>query len=92
MLLPAEYNATEIHIVNDLYWKISTRNDTRHARGDGEESCRVHLKGIDQKMLRGTDWGEFFHNGENNEDVIIMLIFKKRWWEESCENTIDGEL
>ena len=67
MLLPAEYNAT---IVNDLYWKISTKNDTRLARGDGEESCRVHLKSIDQKMLMGTDRGEFFHNGKDKEDLI----------------------
>ena len=29
MLLPAEYKATEVHIVNELYWKISTKNDTR---------------------------------------------------------------
>ena len=29
MLLPAEYNATEVPIVNDLCWKMSTKNDTR---------------------------------------------------------------
>ena len=69
-LLPAEYNAT---VVNDLYWKISTKNDTRLARGDCEESCRVRLKGIDQKMLRGTDLDEFFHNGEDKEDLIVLV-------------------
>ena len=49
------------------------KNDIRLARGDAEESCRVHLKGIDQKMLRGTVWNVFFHNGEDKEDLIALV-------------------
>ena len=73
MTLPLENEAIEVHIVNDQYWKCSTKNDTRLARGDGEISYMVHVKSVDQKMLKGKDWNDFFYNGENKEDLIQMI-------------------
>ena len=53
MTLPLENEEIAVHIVNDQYWKCSIKNDIRLARGDGEISCRVHVKSFDQKMLKG---------------------------------------
>ena len=73
MAEPLENKARVVHIVNDQYWKISTKADTRLGRGEGEVSRRVHLKGFDQKMLKGTEWLDFFNNGDNKENLIDLL-------------------
>ena len=60
MALPLENESIAVHIVNDQYWRSSTKNDTRLARGDGEISRRVHVKSVDEKMLKGKDWNDCF--------------------------------
>ena len=49
----------------------SAKNGTRLKRG--EESRRVHLEGVEQNMLKGNDWSDFFHNIENKEDLIRII-------------------
>ena len=67
-----ESQAVQIDIVNDQYLRQSTKSGTRVIRADGEVSQRVHIKSVDQKMLSGKEWEEFFHNGENKEDLIAL--------------------
>ena len=70
---PLANKALEVHTVNDQYWKLSTKSETRIGRGEGEVSRRVHLKGFDQKMLKGAEWMDFFHNSDNKEDLIDLI-------------------
>ena len=37
----------QIEIVNDRYFKLSTKDDIRLSRAEGEESRRIHLKKIE---------------------------------------------
>ena len=39
----------------------------------GEESRKVHLEGVEQNMLKGNDWSDFFHNIENKESHIRLI-------------------
>ena len=60
-----------IEFVNEIYRSVSAKNGTRGNRG--EESRRVTLTGIEQNMLSGKEWLEFFHNIENKEDLISLF-------------------
>ena len=64
----------QIEIVNDRYFKLSTRDDTRLSRAEGEESRRIHLNGVGQSMPQGDQWHTFFNNKDNKEDLISLAV------------------
>ena len=64
----------QIEIVNDQYFKLSTKVDTRLSRAEGEESRRIHLSGFDQLMPQGDQWHNLFNNKDNNEDLISLAV------------------
>ena len=49
----------------------SAKNATRLKCG--EESRKVHLEGVEQNMLKGNDWSDFFRKIENKENLIRLI-------------------
>ena len=65
------YSPIALELVTDTYLEKSAKNATRLKRG--EESRKVHLEGVEQNMLTGNDWSDFFHNIENKENHIRLI-------------------
>ena len=42
-------------------------------REKSESLQRVHLESVDQRMIGGKDWINFFNNPENNEGLINLI-------------------
>ena len=40
----------------------------------GEEYRKVHLEGMEQNMLKGNEWSDFFHNIENKENLVRLIL------------------
>lgn len=72
--IPTLVKPLQIEIVNDVYLKQSTKDDTRSNRAKSNESRRIYLSGFDQLMPQGEQWSDFFNNKENKEDLIALAI------------------
>ncbi len=63
-------DATFVEVVNESYEEGSIKEMTRKKRGEGS---RIHVKGLDQKMVRDAKWHDrFFNNTQNKRDLIAM--------------------
>ena len=62
-----------IELVNDIYREDSIKEGTRLKRG--KTSPRTHVYTLEQNMLQGKDWAEFFFNN-SNKTGLLRLVFQ----------------
>ncbi len=81
----ADLEPLTIEVINDVYNANSIKSHIREKRG--EASTRTHAKCLEQPMLKGKDWSNFFHNIENKSDLLHLLT--KYLKKESVEQSIN---
>ena len=67
---PNKYKAARIEIINDYYLHESVKANVRY----DEISRRVHLTSVQQNMLQGEEWKNFFSNPENKNNLTELAL------------------
>ena len=71
--MPAkDANAISVEIIMDKYLENSVKGCTRKKHGD--QSTRVHITGLAQKIPTVNRWRELLHNNENKTNLIEMFV------------------
>ena len=60
-----------LSLINDVYFKESTKGCTRSKRG--EAGVTINVGGLDQHMPQGKNWNSFLSNGENKTSLINLI-------------------
>ena len=69
---PQFSNPKIVGMINDTYFKDSIKEGTRRSRGTG--GSKVSIEGFEQHMLKGLQWKEFLHRGDNKDELLASLV------------------